>query len=425
MNMYAWGTGQMCELGLGPEANSKTVKRPRANRFMQADTNQIVDFAVGGMHGAAITADGRLMTWGVNDQGALGRNTAWSGGQDVDIDDGSDVDEEQQPLNPLESTPMFVEEGLPADDKIVRVACADSLTVVVTERAQVYAWGTFRAADGILGFSADAPVVTRPVKMTGLHDIVAVATGSDHVLVLTTAGRVFSWGNGQQHQLGRKVVERTRMNGLVPREFGLKNIRIIGAGSYHSFAIDANANVWAWGLNQYGQCGISALGGEDGAVVPVATKVPALCGLNIVQITGGEHHSCALTANGDLYVWGRLDLCELGVSADQLPPTAVADATGRPRFVPEPFKLTNLPPLSYIAAGSHHNIGISKIDGSMWSWGFSESYQTGQGPGGNDVEVPTRIENTATRDVRMLKVGAGGQFSVSGGLPLSPQTNGD
>lgn len=236
-------------------------------------------------------------------------------------------------------------------------------------------------------------------------------------------GRVFSWGNGQQYQLGRRVVERTRKNGLIPREFGLKDIKIIGAGSYHSFAIDKDGTVFSWGLNQFGQCGIPSNGGEDGAVVPTPTPIPAFANIKLIQISGGEHHSCAITEHGELYVWGRLDMGQLGISMCSLPPTVQYDTAGNPRFIPTPFKLNNLPLVSFIAAGTHHNIAISKLDGSLWSWGYGESYQTGQGAPGNDIEIPTKITNTATRDVRMMVAGAGGQFSVAGGLqPIVPNS---
>ena len=43
----------MCELGLGPSAKNKEVKRPRLNPFLteeKLDGTKIVDFSVGGMH---------------------------------------------------------------------------------------------------------------------------------------------------------------------------------------------------------------------------------------------------------------------------------------------------------------------------------------------------------------------------------------
>ena len=259
--------------------------------------------------------------------------------------------------------------------------------------------------------------------MPGLDKVVALASGTDHILALSQVGTVYAWGNGQQLQLGRRVVERTRLNGLFPRELSLKDVKFIGAGSYHSFAVNRNGKVHAWGLNQYGQCGIESKdAGEDGAVVTSPTVVENLSTYEIRSITGGEHHSIALTTQGKVLVWGRLDGHELGIPLSNLPKDVVKDASGRPRFLVTPTELPNLPKMIKVYSGTHHNIAIDE-EGRAWSWGFGESYQVGQGPPGEDIEVPTMIENTATKDVRMVIGGAGGQFSVLAGMEQEAKSN--
>lgn len=54
---------------------------------MPALRPQVLQVAAGGMHGAAVTAGGGVWTWGVNDEGALGRQTrgeAWDKGRDAE-----------------------------------------------------------------------------------------------------------------------------------------------------------------------------------------------------------------------------------------------------------------------------------------------------------------------------------------------------
>ena len=49
----------------------------------------------GGMHTVVLSADGGVYTWGVNDEGALGRNTGgevWKGHQDNKTKAGSPED---------------------------------------------------------------------------------------------------------------------------------------------------------------------------------------------------------------------------------------------------------------------------------------------------------------------------------------------
>lgn len=210
------------------------------------------------------------------------------------------------------------------------------------------------------------------------------------------------------------------MQALHPREFGLKHIKSISSGEFHSFAIDEDGRVMAWGLNQFGQCGIPSQGGEDGAIVSGPTYVDALDGKNIIQIAGGEHHSIALSNTGEIYTFGRLDSFEAGFAKGELPESAVKDESGRARYVPVPslISTSKFPKWKYVCCGSHHSVALD-VDGSAWSWGFGETYQVGQGPEGDDIEVPTKIENTASKGVNMVFAGAGGQFTVLAGIPPS------
>ncbi|KAG0124858.1 hypothetical protein HOY82DRAFT_493580, partial [Tuber indicum] len=220
------------------------------------------------------------------------------------------------------------------------------------------------------------------------------------------------------------VSERRRLTGLKPRQVSLprRQVTYVATGSYHSFAITQDGRVWAWGLNQYGQCGIyePQHTGEDSTVIPVPTVVQRLAGYTIVQISAGEHHSTALTEDGELLVWGRLDGGQLGV--DPVAPPAhdcVRDAEGNPLYLRAPYTVPGIR-FSTIGCGTHHNIAVSK-EGQAYSWGFSGSHQTGLGPDADDeVMSPTRIENTATRGVRMTFAAAGGKFSILAGIPAEP-----
>jgi regulator of chromosome condensation len=140
LNIYVFGSGSMGELGLGPQSSQRNVKRPRLNPNLLPDEVGIVDVAAGGMHCAAVDQKGRVWTWGVNDQGVLGRDTTWSPqNEDADMDEDDDDDK----LNPKESVPGLVE-GFPEGTVISKIACGDSITVALTTEGKVYAWGTFR-----------------------------------------------------------------------------------------------------------------------------------------------------------------------------------------------------------------------------------------------------------------------------------------
>lgn len=147
LNVYVCGEGSSGELGLGSAKNVIDVKRPRLNQLLAADKVGVVQVAVGGMHCVALTHNNQIFTWGVNDQGALGRDTAWEGGY-KDIDDNSDSDDsddDDSGLNPRESTPTAIPaNAFPEGTVFVEVAAADSSSFALTDDGQVYGWGTFR-----------------------------------------------------------------------------------------------------------------------------------------------------------------------------------------------------------------------------------------------------------------------------------------
>lgn len=262
-----------------------------------------------------------------------------------------------------------------------------------------------------MGFDATNKVQSTPTLISSLKKIKHLACGDNHVLALNEKGAVFSWGSGQQNQLGRRIIERNRLNGLQPREFGLpKNMVHIGCGAFHSFAIHESGKVYAWGLNSYGETGIRASAGDDEAAIVHPTVVDSLSSMNVTQISGGAHHSLAVTSDGKCLVWGRIDGCQSGLKVDTLSESAVIkDERDRPRILIDPVSIPGIH-ANAVAAGSDHSLAID-TEGRPWSWGFSATYQTGQGTQ-DDIEVATVIENTAVRGKKLNWAGAGGQFSV-------------
>lgn len=122
------------------------MKRPRRNRLLNASTVGVIQIAAGGMHCVSLTHDQKVVTWGVNDNGALGRDTTWEAPtRDIDQESNSDSDDEAD-LSPKESTPT----AIPAENfgkvipTFVQVVALDSASFALTSEGLVYGWGTFR-----------------------------------------------------------------------------------------------------------------------------------------------------------------------------------------------------------------------------------------------------------------------------------------
>ncbi|KAG0231135.1 hypothetical protein BGW42_000486 [Actinomortierella wolfii] len=387
--VFVFGTGDCAQLGLGEDITSRKKPTPLA----ALDDEQIVDIAAGGMHNMALTAEGKLWSWGVNDQKTLGRSGD-------------------------EYTPAPVE-GLD-DVKIVKVACSDSVTVALSDKGEVYTWGTYRSAEGILGHSKDAEVQEKPTIVPGLDKvfIVDIATGTDHVLALSSTGLVYSWGNGQQGQLGRRIIPRRMLNGLSPEKVdGIKDKVRVGAGSYHSFAIDQDGKSYGWGLNNYGQAGQES---PKVDVVPSIEPIAGLKDLDMKDIQGGEHHSVALTKDGKVYTWGRSDSHQLGLGYVSEPPkedgtAAVPEedaslSTGHKKAIRHPTLVPGLNNIDAISVGSNHTLALTRT-GEVYAWGFGEMLACGNGEE-DDVPTPLKLTGQKIEGHRVIAIAAGGQHSM-------------
>ncbi len=261
-------------------------------------------------------------------------------------------------------------------------------------------------------------IARTPILLDNLKSITQTASGANHTLALDSKGQIFIWGNGQQNQLGYRTIERHQHKSLTPYplRLGRRRFTTIGNGTDHSFAIDNQNNVWSWGANSMGMTGHRTGAGDDNASIYIPGKIESLKRPNdpITQITGGAHHSIAITQSGSCLVWGEIKAHQLGLDVSTVPEDDIIfDSKGEPGIVIEPTVVPQLTGTKYVAAGTDHNIALNESD-EPFSWGFSLMYQTGQGVT-DEVKMPTKIENTAIRGKKITWAGAGGQYSMLAG----------
>ena len=129
---------------------------------------------------------------------------------------------------------------------------------------------------------------------------------------MTTCGKVFGWGDAESGKIGRMLNTRNKnQQALKIEKVGAKNAIDIFCGNQHSFYINDKNQVFAWGLNNWGQLGV---GDRFNTCTPKRIKdLDPIEGDYVVDIQGGEHHSIARTKDGLVYCWGKNDEGQCGL----------------------------------------------------------------------------------------------------------------
>ncbi len=384
---------------------------------------RVLQVACGGMHSAALGANGAVWTWGVNDEGALGRRTAgelWEKADAAAAAAGAAGGAAPAPGDAY--TPGRV--ALPAAaGRIVQLSAGDSHTAALTERGAVWAWGTFRDASGVMGFAPHSRIQLTPALVyapaTNAARVVRLASGADHVAAATAGGALLTWGSGQQGQLGRvggRVSERAKLAiELTPTAVLLKRGRIaastrvvdVACGTYATFARTAAGEVLACGLNNYGQLAL-----EPGAapLVLAPTRAPGLAAAlaergGAALLRPGQHHSLALAADGSLLSFGRPTYGRLGRPDVDV----AADAA-----VPAPAPVASLEGVRVAGAAAGLAVsGAFSAEGDVWLWGFGTSNQLAKGDDDGDEVAPRKLAATkAFQNRRVVALEFGGQHAA-------------
>ena len=93
------------------------------------------------------------------------------------------------------------------------------------------------------------------------------------------------------------TIDASNIN-LVP----MRNVKSLGCGAYHCLVVGLGDQVYACGLNNYGQLGLGSLFEAHHPQQNYLTLVPLLCNKGIVSLKGGVHHSLVSSSTGVLSI---------------------------------------------------------------------------------------------------------------------------
>ncbi|MBA0876355.1 hypothetical protein Goshw_002297 [Gossypium schwendimanii] len=340
----------------------------------------VQNIACGGRHAALVTKQGEVFSWGEESGGQLGH------GVDTDV------------LHPKLIDAL-------SNTNIELVACGEYHTCAVTLSGDLYTWGDGMYNFGLLGHGNEVSHwVPKRVNgpLEGIH-VSSISCGPWHTAVVTSAGQLFTFGDGTFGVLGHG----DRNSVSIPREVeSLKGLRTVRAacGVWHTAAVvevmagnSSSSNCSSGKLFTWGDGDKGRLGHGDKETKLVPTCVAALVEPNFCQVACGHSLTVVLTTSGHVYTMGSSVYGQLGnPQADGKVPTRVEGKLSK-SFVEE------------ISCGAYHVAALTSRT-EVYTWGKGANGRLGHGDA-DDRNTPTLLE--ALKDKQVKSIACGTNFTAA------------
>ncbi|KAJ0409258.1 hypothetical protein P43SY_006755 [Pythium insidiosum] len=153
----------------------------------------------------------------------------------------------------------------------------------------------------------------------------------------------------------------------------------ISASKFHTVALNASGEVFAWGFGKGGRLGT---GTEFEYVTHVEpTRLSLLKDIPIARVAAGENHTVALSRSGQVFSWGSNSFGQLGHQ--------LKTCSHESRLTPKRIDAFRGMTMIDIAASGCHSGAICGDDGSVFTWGLNKRGQLGRKDGfGSDQPNP-------------------------------------
>ena len=312
----------------------------------QVGTSSWTTVSVGYRHVAAIRSDGRLFTWGNGDSGKLGDTSTAH-----------------------RSSPVQV-----GTSSWTSVSCGHNFTAAIRSDGRLFTWGNGDSGElgtwqtptfKTIAYAPSAAVAIRsdgtlwawgPGGLDGYHRSNPVQIGSSswtQVVVtkdiltayaaIRSDGALFTWGVNLNGSLG----DGTSTSRSSPVQIGTSSWTSVKAGASHFGAIRSDGNLFMWGSNFYGE-----LGTNDSIHRSSPTQVTTMSSVSVLTLGAGF---TGVIKAGALFAWGSNVYGQMG---DNKLIGAVSGSW------------------TQISVGPSHMAAI-KSTGGLFTWGTNGSGQLG------------------------------------------------
>ncbi|KAL6522120.1 hypothetical protein OROMI_031997 [Orobanche minor] len=377
-NVYIWGE-VICDnvIKLGPDKNTCSVITTRKDVLLPKplECNVVLDvhhIACGVRHAAIITRQGEVFSWGEENGGRLGHGV----GKDITL-------------------PRLVESLSCVNVNFI--ACGEFHTCAVTNVGELYTWGDGMHNAGLLGHGTNVGHWMRVLGPLEGIQVAVVACGPWHTALITSTGRLFTFGDGNFGVLGHGNMESV----LYPKEVeslsGLRTVAV-ACGVWHTAAIieviatQLSTSIMSGKLFTWGDGDKNRLGQGDKEHCLKPTCVPALIDHNFHKIACGHSLTIGLTTSGRVFTMGSPVYGQLGNPRSdwKLPCPVEGKLLGE--IVEE------------IVCGAYH-VAVMTSKNEVYTWGKGGNGSLGHGDI-EDKKTPTLVEALKDKHVKFIACGS-------------------
>lgn len=216
-----------------------------------------------------------------------------------------------------ESVPLEVEFEKKFKGKIADICGGVSFSAILVENGTVYTCGTFKNSSGALGNTPKIRFQNKFRQVENLKRITKIFAGHNHLLMIDNKKNVWALGVNQHGQQGithrsrfaKRCLEPSQITSCKPKQISTHFYKASGGG-FHSFIINELGECFGIGANFNGQLGI----GTTTNVEPI-TKISIS---DVIDVKCGLTHSLFLLRNGDLYGCGDNSHSQLGIDGERM-----------------------------------------------------------------------------------------------------------
>ncbi len=367
-SLWAVGWNKYGQLGNGNGGDGAMELTPA--QVMIAGSQPVTEVdrvSTGETHTMILKENGDLWAVGRNTYGQLGNG-------------------DETRVNKLNPVQVKTDDGEPITN-VLQVSAGQVFTMILKENGELWAFGSNNV--GELGNGAETrdiklnPVQVMIAEDQAMTNVVQVAAGGNHSMILKKNGELWAVGHNNKGQLGDGStqnkyfaiqVKQTNPEGGDP--IPMIEVDSVSAADDHSMILKKNGELWAVGSNAHGQLGD---GSNAKKTIPVQVKTadgePMT---NVLQVSTGKGHSMIIKNNGELWAVGLNDHGQLGDGTTDNKKNPVQVKQANPAGG-DPIPMIEV---ASVSAGDTHTI-ILKKDDTLWAAGWNQYGQLGDSTGGS------------------------------------------